>query len=706
MAPRKPPTDDSQSSTVVAICFFLALGVFAIYSQTGKFLFVNYDDNKYVYENAVVQKGITWEGIKWAFTYGEIGHWHPLTWISHMVDCQFFGTAAGGPHLVNVTLHAATTVLLFLLFRTMTGFVWRSAIVAALFAFHPLRVESVAWISERKDVLSGLFFVLTLWAYVRHIRQPSAGRYVFMLAVFALGLLSKNMIVTLPFVLLLLDWWPLQRWRLGRKVVTEKIPLFLLSAGSCIATALVSEKVEGANLYPLSLRLESGIVSYAIYVRQTFFPYHLANPYPFPVHGIPIARVASCAAFLAGTTCLVFAGRKKSPALAVGWLWFLGMLVPVSGLVQISYYSRADRYTYLPGIGLALAVTWGVADLVERWRIPKIASAAITAGVVMTLSICAHGQTACWRDGKALWTHTLAIIPDNYIAHQNFADLLRLGGNLDGAIAEYQKALDAEPENFRTMNALGNVYGMKGDTANALALFERALKVEPKFADTHANIGNVMLARHQVDAAIAQFREASEIAPNNSDYHNNLGKALGIKGDDAGAIAEYRKAVELQPGDETAHFNLGNRLLKTGNDAEAAVHFRTAVELDPNDTGARNNLGRALLLAGDAEGALQCFAATTALPPDPLMQWASIGQGFQAQNRWAEAVACFQQAAKLSGERNPNVLRSLAISHAGNGDFNRAAEVAQKALALARNGQMETLAAALEKEIKDYKSPR
>jgi len=362
---------------VAFICVFLALAVLAVFGQTKGFSFVNYDDDKYVYENPVVEKGLTWKGARWALTYGEVGHWHPLTWLTHMGDCQIFGLWAGGHHLTNVALHAVTTLVLFLVLRKMTGALWRSAFVAAVFAIHPLRAESVAWIAERKDVLSGMFFMLTLWAYVVYVRQPSRGRYVSLAVLYALGLLSKNMLVTLPFVLLLLDWWPLGRMRLAEaeganagaqaagipfwSLVKEKIPLLLLSAGSCVATAWVPERIQDLDRHPVLERVGNALVSYVIYLRQMVFPAGLANPYPFPHHSPPIWKVWVALVVLAGITAGVVACRKKSPFLLMGWLWYLGMLVPASGIVQISYYAHADRYTYLPGIG------WQLRGL-GRWR--------------------------------------------------------------------------------------------------------------------------------------------------------------------------------------------------------------------------------------------------------------------------------------------------------------------------------------------------
>ena len=405
------------------LCLLLVLAVFVVFGQTAGFEFVGYDDSKYVFENPVVRAGLTWHGLVWAFNYGEIGHWHPLTWLSHMADCQVYHLLASGHHTTNVLLHAAATALLFLVLRRMTGEMWRSAFVAAVFAIHPLRAESVAWVSERKDVLSGLFFMLTLWAYLRHVRAPSPGRMGLVTLFYALGLLSKNMLVSLPLVLLTLDWWPLRRLgpaRSGqepsrqekveveaqavagaRELIREKVPLFLLAAGSCAMTLLTPEYANRAMIIPFSQRLGNALVSCAIYLRQMVYPAGLALPYPFPKGGWPTGEVVLSGLLLAALTIAAIRLRRRCPYLLAGWVWFLVMLLPVIGLVQVSYYSHADRYTYLPGIGLALAGTWAVADWAGRWASRRVL---VFTGCAMVgvLMVWCFWQTRFWRDTETL----------------------------------------------------------------------------------------------------------------------------------------------------------------------------------------------------------------------------------------------------------------------------------------------------------------
>ena len=477
---------------VPGVCIFLAAIVWVVFGQTLRYEFVNYDDNQYVTENPVVQKGLTWEGFRWALTYGDIGHWHPLTWLSHMLDCQLYGLQACGHHLTNVLLHIASVILLFLVLRQMTGFLWRSALVAAVFAIHPLRVESVAWVAERKDVLSGLFFMLTLWAYARYAQKRSRveGRessapavhaldtrlwtldYGLVLLFFALGLLSKNMLVTLPFVLLLLDYWPLGRLssfspRILFRRVAEKIPLLVLTVVSCVVTALVPEKLTAADKLPFGLRMENAVVSYVTYLWQMIHPSGLACLYPNPTNHLPLSQVAGALGLLLVISGAVWAFRRTRPWLVVGWLWYLGMMVPVIGIVQISFYAHADRYTYLPQIGLYLLLTWTAADLCAGWRHRRWMLSGLAMVILGALIFCARTQTSYWRNGESLWTHTLACTSDNYVAHYSLGDALMQKGSVGEAITHFQTALQINPDYAEAHNYLGNASAPKGESGRS-----------------------------------------------------------------------------------------------------------------------------------------------------------------------------------------------------------------------------------------------
>ncbi len=544
---------------VSAVCLVLAAITFAVFGQTAGFEFVNYDDNIYVYDNPAVARGLTLKGAVWALTFGEIGHWHPLTWLTHMADCQVYGLWAGGHHLTNVALHALAAVLLFLALREMTGSLWRSAFVAAVFAIHPLRVESVAWIAERKDVLSGVFFMLTLWAYARYAGRPSRWRYAAVALAYALGLLCKNTLVTLPFVLLLLDWWPLHRVKLdgggGGKVgaarliglfgglVKEKIPLFLLSVGSCVATALVPEKIFDSYRLPFLVRIGNALISYCVYLRQMVFPAGLANPYPNPPRGLPFWEVALAFVLLAAISVSVVAWRKRRPYLLVGWLWYLGMVVPTIGIIQISYYAHADRYTYLPGIGLVLAGTWAVGDCSLGWRHRRAVLGGLMAAVMGALMVCAWKQTAYWKSSETLWTHTLACTTGNYVAHYNLGVTLFQKGMVDEASTHFRSALQIKPDYVEACNDLAIALRQKGSVDEAIVLYQKALQLQPDYAEAHYNLAIALQQKGRTDEAIAHYQKALQIKADYAKAQNNLAWVLATC--PQAALRNGKKAVEL-----------------------------------------------------------------------------------------------------------------------------------------------------------------
>ncbi|MHB8907339.1 MAG: tetratricopeptide repeat protein [Syntrophales bacterium] len=560
---------------VAAVCVFLLLAVALVFGQTVRYEFVNYDDNSYVYENPQVVQGLTGHGIAWAFTTVHINNWHPLTWLSHMLDFQLYGLQSGGHHLTNVLLHASAAVLLFLVLWRMTGFLWRSAFVAAVFAVHPLRAESVAWVAERKDVLSGLFFMLTLWAYAGYASRPFAlGRYLTVVLLFALGLMAKPMLVTLPFVLLLLDYWPLGRLGLpvggrsipfSRRVIVEKLPLLALTAASCVATFLAQDKaVASIDAVSISTRIANALVSYMAYIGKLFYPMGLAVLYPYPESGLPIWKVAASALALGGISTAALVWRRRFPYLFVGWFWYVGMLVPVIGLLQVGLQSMADRYTYLPEIGLCAAATWGVAQLAAFWRHRFWVYGTAAALTVLVLMGFAWQQTSYWRNSESLWSHTLDCTTENYVAHANFGLALAGRGQVDEAIAHYRKAL----------------------------------KIKPDYVEAHNSLGLALVGRGQVDEAIAHYRKALEIKSDDIDTHNNLGIALAGRGQVDEAIAHYRKALEIKPDYVEAINNIGTIMAEHGQFDAAIVHFRKVLEIKPDHANARDNLDMALRQRG------------------------------------------------------------------------------------------------------------
>jgi tetratricopeptide (TPR) repeat protein len=637
---------------VPGVCIFLAAIIWVVFGQTLRHEFVNYDDSAYVYENPVVQKGLTWEGFRWALTYGNIGHWHPLTWLSHMLDCQFYGLNPGGHHLTNLLLHTASAILLFLVLRRMTGFLWRSAFVAAVFAIHPLRAESVAWVAERKDVLSAFFFMLTLGAYVGYVRRPpSMIRYGAVVLFFALGLLSKNMLVTMPFVLLLLDYWPLNRLSglcpqvLFRRVA-EKIPLFVLTVGSCVATALVPEKLTADKL-SFGLQLENAVVSYVTYLWQMIHPAGLACLYPNPTNYLPFWQVAGAVGLLLAISGTAWAFRRAHPCLVVGWLWYLGMMIPAIGIVQISGYAHADRYTYLPQIGLYLMLTWAAAELCAGWRHRRVVLGGGSTIILMVLIFCARVQTAYWRNSESLWTHTLACTSDNFAGHTNLGNALLQKGSVDEAIAHCQMALQIRPDSANAHYNLGIALLQKGSVDEAIVHFQKALQIKPDDAEAYNNLGIALCQKRGVAEAITHFQKALQIKPDYAEAHYNLGNALLQMGNVDKAIVHYQKSLQIKSDSAEAHYNLGNALIKKGSVDEAITHFQKALQIKPDYAEAHNNLGIALLQKGNVAEAIICFQKSLQIKPNDAEVHNNLGSALCLKGRVDEAITHYQKSLQI-----------------------------------------------------------
>jgi type IV pilus biogenesis/stability protein PilW len=670
---------------VPSICIFLAAIVWVVFGQTLGFNFVNYDDPVYVYANPVVQKGLTWEGFRWALTYGAIGHWHPLTWLSHMLDCQFYGLNAGGPHLTNVLLHTATVILLFMVLRRMTGCLWRSAFVVAVFAIHPLRVESVVWVAERKDVLSAFFFMLTLGAYVRYVRHPpSIIRYGIVVLFFALGLLSKDMLVTLPFVLLLLDYWPLNRLsgfspQVLLRRVAEKIPLLVLTVGSCVVTFLMPENISSYVHLPLGLRLENAVVSYVTYLWQMIYPSGLACLYPNPTNYLPLWQVAGALGLLLAISGVVWAFYKQHPWLVVGWLWYLGMMIPVIGIVQISYYAHADRYTYLPQIGLYLLLTWAVADLGAGWRYRRVVLASLSTLILAALIGCARTQVSYWRNGETLWTHTLACTSDNFVGYYNLGNALLQKGQVDEAITQYQRALQIHPDYADAHHNLGTALIKEGKVDEAITQFQRALQIHPDDGEARYNLGNALLQKGQVDEAITQYQWALQIHPDNADAQNNLGVALRQKGKVDEEIAHYQMALQINPDNADAQNNLGVALLQKGEVDEAITQFQRALQINPDSAKACINLGDALRQKGQVDAAITQYQRALQIHPDNADAQNSLGSVLLQKGQVDEAIAHFQKALQIHPD-SVKACINLGNALLQKGNVNEAIAHYQKAL--------------------------
>lgn len=542
----------------------LSVLVLAVYGQTGNHAFINFDDQQYVYENLHVARGLNWEGIRWSFTDFYAGNWHPLTWLSHMTDVGLFGLDAGYHHLVSVLLHLVNVVLLFFLLFGMTGSPWRSAFVAAIFAVHPLHVESVAWISERKEVLGALFWLLTMRAYVGYVRKPRLGGCLSVVLFFAMGLLCKPMLVTLPFVLLLLDWWPLERYKEADShlsfsfskaypLVREKIPLLVLSAISCVVTYLAQARggtVSPLEHIPFGLRLSNALVSYAVYLVKTILPLGLAVFYPHPalIHAaIPLWKVAGSALLLGGISYLALRERERRPYLAVGWLWYLGTLVPVIGLVQVGEQAFADRYTYIPMIGILVAIAWGAREILPGWRFQKVALGFLGGAAVTVLSVAGWNQAGYWKDNLTLHSHTLRVTEKNWKAWNGLGYAYLDIGRYQQAMADFREALRIKPDYPEAWNNLGTVHGLLGQDEQGISYFLAALRLRPDFVDAWYNLGTAYghLGRH-LEASNC-FRVALRFREDYVPAWVNLTIAYLSLGERGKAIETYQRLRRLDP---------------------------------------------------------------------------------------------------------------------------------------------------------------
>jgi hypothetical protein len=495
------------------ICLALASATFAVYWQVRNNDFIDFDDNLYVTENTNVQNGLTAEAIKWAFTTNQAYNWHPVTWLSHILDCRLFDLKPAGHHLVNLGFHVANTILLFIVLWLMTSAVWQSVFVAALFALHPLHVESVAWVSERKDVLSTFFWLLTIWFYIRYTRRPKFSTYIPVMVVFAVGLMAKQMLVTLPFVLLLLDYWPLNRFaelqnERKKKIISgkysflrclaEKLPLLVLSFIACVIVLYVqfgAALVRSTHQMPIVSRLGNAILAYVDYIAKMFYPVHLGILYPYPLTSPPLWKIAAGGGLLLCITIAAFHFSRNRRWLVVGWLWFIGTLVPVIGIVQVGLQAMADRYTYVPLIGLFIIISWGGAEFFEKARYRKVILA-VSAGVILSLlSVLTYQQVSRWKDSVTLFGYTAAETKDNDIMHFNLGRLLLVRGDTEGAISHWTEAVRIKPDQPTIHKYLAELFTQRGDIEKAIKEYREALKYKPGDALARENLRKLLEQR-------------------------------------------------------------------------------------------------------------------------------------------------------------------------------------------------------------------
>ena len=633
------------------VCFSLAALVWAVFGQTIHFDFVNFDDPTYVYNNSAVTQGLSWHGIVWLFTHSNVSTWFPLTDISHQLDWQLYGPNAGGHHFTNVLLHVATTILLFLALRDLTGAFWRAAFVAAVFGIHPLRVESVAWVVERKDVLSGLFFMLTLLAWARHAKKISplenretddnifsalafrrwTSGYILALIFFALGLMSKSMLVTLPLVLLLLDYWPLQRWpmnepwfsrrqiKMALALMLEKIPFLILSAVTCVVTLLTQDKVVMvAKNLAIPWRIGNTLQTYVDYICHLIWPVGLAvayshnQTYPFPW------KICLSVLILAAITTAVIAGRRQHPYLVTGWLWYLVILLPVADIVQVALNARADRYTYLPQIGLVIMLAWGATEFFARWQHRKLVLGGAAVAVITALAADAFVQTTYWQNSFSLWTRTLACTAENAFAH----------------------------------NTIGSAFAAQGKWNIAIQHFQQSLRIAPDYPEAEANLGVALVnIGHRADA-ILHFQRALQLDSENANAHYDFGDALANEGKLDEAIRHFELALQYQPDYPEADYDLGVALAREKKWDEARGHFERAMRCKLDAADVRYISGVALATQKQWVEASQLYAVALQLKPNFAEAHYRLGVALNAEGKPAEAMPHFQKALSLATQQD------------------------------------------------------
>jgi tetratricopeptide (TPR) repeat protein len=636
----------------VLIALFLIVAALAVFWPIKNFHFISLDDGGYVTENPQVLNGLSFKGVIWAFTTKHASNWHPLTWLSHMLDIELYGVNPGGHHLTNLLFHLANTLLLFWVLKWMTGTLWRSGFVALLFALHPLHVESVAWVAERKDVLSTFFWMLTMGAYVHYVHQRSLKRYLLVFLSFALGLMSKPMLVTLPFVLLLLDYWPLGRLQIPSKVIRiphnktysnstngspgllrlvwEKVPLFVLVIASCLLTVIAQQKggaVASLEALSLEVRVANALISYVSYIGKMIWPARLAVQYPYPER-FPLWQVAGTGFFLIGVSFLVVREARRRPYLGVGWLWYFGTLVPVIGLVQVGAQAMADRYTYIPLIGLFVMMVWGIPEFLTGWRYRRMVLPASATLVMVLLTILTRTQLQYWYTGITLFRHSLDVTIDNYLSHNSYGVALAAQGKNEEAIVHYKESLRIRPFFADTHLNLGNALARQGKYQEAIDHFTKALSLRPDFVKAHNSLGVALAHQGRYEEAMTHYKEALRIKSDYAEVHNNLGVILARQGKTQEAMAQYHQALQMKPAYADAHYNLGNLLARQRKFQEAIIHFIEVTKIKPGDAEVHYNIGAAFTEQGKPREAIYHYLQALRIKPDFAQARFSLGSAY------------------------------------------------------------------------------
>ena len=704
---------------VLLVYLVLALVTLIAFERMRLHDFIDFDALDYV-ENEYIQHGLTFDNIVWAFTTPHAANWHPLTWISHMLDWQFFGSEPGWHHLHSVFIHIANTLVLFFVLNSMTGTFWRSFFVAAVFALHPLHVESVAWVSERKDVLSGFFWMLTLAAYIRYVERPKVGTYIPVLASLCLGLMAKPMLVTLPFVLLLLDYWPLHRFSLQSKtnhaampvyrLIAEKVPLFIMVAISSVVTFAVQQGAGAVQMgpgWPLNVRLNNALAAYAGYIGKTIYPSNLAVFYPHPGSSPGMWQPIVCGLLLVAVSAGVIYAAHRYRYLIVGWLWFIGTLIPVIGLVQVGSQAMADRYTYLPSIGIFIIVAWGAEQLCCKWRYLRVMSSVAGGVILVVLLICTRVQVNLWQNSISLFVHTVNVTEDNYVIHNNLGTVLVGKNQLPDAVNHYQKALQANPDYARAHYNLGVVLQSESKLTEATERFSRAIELDPEFAKAHNWLGMMLYSQGKVKDAIRHYLEALRIEPNHARAHNNLGNALREQGKVDEAIEQFRLAVQYEPDTYEIRTNLADILKSQGELAEAIRHYKEALRIKPNLSQVHNELGNIYHSRGELRSAVEHWTETVNMESDSLgalnnLAWVLATCDEPKFRNPIRAITFAEKACKLTDYKQPGWLDTLAAAYAAADRFDEATKTAETALKLAEAANQQQLAEEIQKRLESY----
>ena len=759
----------SDKLSVFLTCMGLTLATIVAFEQVPCNKFINFDDDDYVTENPYVKAGLTSQSIVWAFTSSHSFNWHPLTWLSHMLDCELFDLNPFWHHFTSLLFHIANTLLLFWVLKRMTGAIWPSGFVAAAFALHPLHVESVAWVAERKDVLSGFFWMLTIGAYVFYAERPGIKRYLLVVLAFSLGLMAKPMVVTLPFVLLLLDYWPLGRfrWRIQSRddalrecesvesnyqsstvygLVGEKVPLFILVIVSSVVTFIVQQS-EGAMAtienMPLSFRLVNALVSYTEYIGKMIYPGRLAVFYPLPSNGFPIWRLVVSFIILVGISAGVVYTVRRYRYLAVGWLWYLGTLVPVIGLVQVGGQAMADRYTYLPSIGIFIMAAWGGAELLGKRRYRRIVLGTMSGIVLASLLACTWIQVSYWRNDFTLFRRALAVTENNYVIHNNygmallekgrddeafthFTEALRINprssianinvgvaylkqGNFGEAIAHLNEALRVRTDWPEVYNYLGMAYAREGKYDLAIENYNQALRLKPDYLDAINNLGMALEKQGKVDQAIGEWQKVLQLAPNHADAHFNIGLAMAWQKKYDLAIEHFTEALQARPDWAQAYYYLGLAYARQDKFEQAIQNYKQALGIEPNFVDAHIDLGSALTRVGNLDEAIKHYTEALRLKDDRIdvinnLAWILATAEDQKVRNPAEAVKLAERGCELTKYEQPDLLDTLAVAYAAAGRFSEAIETSEKAISLAKETGRDELVDEIQNRLKLYKA--